>query len=111
MYSDPRRHIVPEGISQVWNWGRFEYPESQMEKEQRLKAAMDNGGINYVRYVRDLHGFATDKQAMAYIDKMKEQDGLEGSKYKAPTGGGGQQNTFESLTAGLKSREPRKVNF
>ena len=96
----PEKQFVPEGTTQVWNPGRFIYPESEKEKAERLKAALDAKFISYVRSVRDYHNFATDRQAIEYIQLMEEQN----AENPPPTGGQ-QQSGF--TMPGMASRFTR----
>lgn len=94
------QELTAPTTQQVWNPGRFIYPESMTEKEARLKKTMDDKGISYVRYIRDLHDLATDRQAIEFI-KMMELQNAENPPPSSPQQNGG-------VTPGLASRFARQ---
>ena len=87
---------------QVWNPGRYNVPETDLDKITRLSMALDKGAMDYVRFIRDYYNFATDQDAMDFIDTMRDEERMA---YKAPTATGAQRTGLPlGLSAKLQAR-------
>jgi hypothetical protein len=92
--------IAPSDCRQVWNPGRYVMPEAQDAKTTRLAAA---GLIDKIQAVMEYYDLATEDDARALIDQMKERE----TDY--PTGSGQTQEQAPAYPAGLAPRRPRTV--
>lgn len=68
-------------VKQIWNPGAISMPETETEKVARLKAALDAKLISYVKAVREFYSLATDADAIAMIEQIRQQE----EEYPVPT--------------------------
>ena len=90
---------------QIWNAGRNLIPETETEKINRLNVALQNGAIDYPRYIRDVHDLPTDKDAMNFIDKMNDPERLA---YQQPKASGALRTGLPLNLASTLQRPPNR---
>jgi hypothetical protein len=66
-------NAIPVGVQQHWNPGTIHKPVDKKAQIENLNAALTAKYIDYVSAVQQYHGFATEAEAIDYVEKMNER--------------------------------------